>query len=141
MESFVNNNDIGLYLLGHNHHLGDRNPYILDNRLIMYYVRTVREYLEFMYLQVDDNEGTFVPFGYTNITPDTDGYGLSTGNNRGLENNEEMNNPDMSLWIYNLTLDYDNDNNGRYSSNTATLVNKFDYLIPNARVRFIMPKG
>lgn len=141
MDSFARENDIGLYLLGHNHHLGDRNPYALDERLVMYYARSVREYMEFMLFQVDDSKGTYEPVGYTNTNPDTDGFGLSTANNRVLENDEERVNPDMSVWVYNLTLNYEHDNNGSLSSNTATLVNKFDYAIPDARVRFIMPKG
>ncbi|MEX2370773.1 MAG: metallophosphoesterase [Bacteroidales bacterium] len=141
MDSMAHDNDIGLYLLGHNHHLGDRNPYMLDDRLVMYYVRAVREYLEFMLFQVDDSNGTFVPLGYTNTNAETDGYGLSTANNRGLENDGERNNPDRSVWKYKLTLDYKHGNNGNFSNNTATLVNKFDYTIRDARVRFIMPKG
>jgi predicted phosphodiesterase len=141
MDSFARENNIGLYLLGHNHHLGDRNPYMLDEKLVMYYIRSVREYMEFMLFQVDDNNGTYEPVGYTNTNPDTDGFGLSTANNMVLTNDEERVNPDMSVWIYNLTLDYEQENNGSSSSNTATLVNKFDYAIPDARVRFIMPKG
>jgi predicted phosphodiesterase len=141
MDSFARDNDIGLYLLGHNHHLGDRNPYALDERLVMYYIRSVREYVEFMLFRVDDSNGTYVPVGYTNTNPETDGFGLSTANNRVLENDEEKNNLDMSVWVYNLTLDYEQENNGSFSQNTATLVNKFDYTIPDARVRFIMPKG
>lgn len=141
MDSFSRENDIGLYLLGHNHHLGDRNPYLLDERLMMYYARAVREYMEFMLFQVDDSKGTYVPVGYMNTNPDTDGYGLSTANNRVLENDEKKNNPDMSAWIYNLTLDYKHENNGKSSHNSATLVNKFEHAIPDARVRFVMPKG
>lgn len=141
MDSFAREKDIGLYLLGHNHHLGDRNPYPLDERLVMYYIRSVREYMEFMLFRVDDTKGSYLPVGYTNTNPDTDGFGLSTANNRVLENDEERVNPDMSVWVYNLTLDYEHENNGSSSSNTATLVNKFDYAIPNARVRFVMPKG
>ncbi len=141
MDSFASENDIGLYLLGHNHHLGDRNPYMIDERQVMYYIRSVREYMEFMLFRVDDSKGTFMPVGYTNTDPDTDGYGLSTANNRVLENDEERTNPDMSVWIYNLTLDYEHDNNGSSSYNTATLINKFDYAISDARVRFIMPQG
>jgi predicted phosphodiesterase len=141
MDSFARENDIGLYMVGHNHHLGDRNPYKLDERLVKYYIRRVREYMEFMLIQVDNSQGTFMPVGYTNTDPETDGYGLSTANNRVLENDEEKNNPDMAAWIYNLTLDYEHDNNGSSTYNSATLINKFDHAIPDARVRFVMPKG
>jgi predicted phosphodiesterase len=141
MDSFAREYNIGLYMVGHNHHLGDRNPYTLNERLIKYYIRSVREYMEFMLFQVDASKGTFIPLGYTNTEPDTDGYGLSTANNRVLENDEERNNPDKSVWIYNLTLDYEHDNNGNSKQNSATLVNKFNYAIPDARVRFVLPKG
>ncbi len=141
MDSFASENDIGLYMVGHNHHLGDRNPYMLNEKLVKYYIRSVREYMEFMLFQIDDSNGTYLPVGYTNTNPDTDGFELSTANNRVLENDEERSNPDVSVWIYNLTLDYEHVNNGISSNNSATLVNRFDYAIPDARVRFIMPKG
>ncbi|MBI9017972.1 MAG: metallophosphoesterase [Phycisphaerae bacterium] len=141
MNPFASKNDLGLYLLGHNHHLGDRNPYKLDDRLIMYYARAVRDHFEFSLYLVDDSAATYTALGYKNIFPETDGNGLSTASNRVLENDSEKNNPDSSVWIYNLTLDYAHDNDGSVPTNTATLINKFDFVIPDARVRFVMPKG
>ena len=141
MHEFAREHHIGLYLLGHNHNLGDRNPYMLDDRLIMYYARAVRKYMEFLLFHVDNDQGTFTPLGVINNDPDTVGYGLSTANNRILVNDEERNNPDASVWVYNLTLDYQFENNGISTYNVATFVNKFDYSIPAARVRFVMPKG
>lgn len=141
METFAANHDFGLGLFGHNHHLGDRNPYKMNTNLTAYYARSVRDHFEFCLFVVDNAAGTYTPLGYMNSTPETDGYGLSTASNRVLENDREKNNEDTSVWIDNLTLDYAHDNNGSVSSNIATLVNKFDYAIPDARVRFIMPKG
>ncbi len=141
MHEFAREHHVGLYLLGHNHNLGDRNPYRLDDRLIMYYARAVVKYMEFLLFEVDNDQGTFTPLGVINNDPDTVGYGLSTANNKILENDEENNNPDASVWVYNLTLDYLYDNNGTSARNVATFVNKYDYAIPEARVRFVMPKG
>lgn len=141
MDTFARDNNIGLYVLGHNHHLGDRNPYIIDQRLVKYYARSVREYMEFLLFRVDDTNGTYMPMGYPNIDPGTEGYGLSTANNKVLENDEENTHADRSTWIYNLSLNFEHENNGNSPFNTATLVNKYEYDIPDARVRFIMPKG
>ena len=141
MHAFARENDLGLFLVGHYHHQGDKNPHKLGDKLRMYYALSIREYLEFNLLLVDDSTGSYTALGYVNTNDATDGYGLSTGSNQVLENNSERNNPDASVWVYNLTLDYAYDNDGSVSSNTATLVNKFDYTIPDARVRFVMPKG
>lgn len=141
MGTFAGSINLGLAMFGHNHHLGDRNPYTMDDRLIAYYARAIRDHLEFCLYLVDDVAGTFTPVGYMNTDSATDGYGLSTASNLVLQNNSEKNNFDKSVWIYNLTLNYAHDNDGSVSGNTATLVNKFTYAIPDARVRFIMPKG
>lgn len=140
-EPFVNNCDIGLAIVGHNHHLGDTNPYLLDNRPILYYALSVREYCEFNLFQVDDRTGNCEALGYVNADPATEGHGLRTGSCRILENDDQKANTDTAVWVYNLTLDYARRNDGTASGNTATLVNKFDFAIPDARVRFIMPKG
>jgi len=141
MGSWANDIDLGLAMIGHNHHLGDSNPYLLDNRFIQYYALSVREYCEFELFSVDDDTGSYTALGYINTDPCSDGYGQPTGSCRVLENNDQKTNPDTSVWIYNLTLDYANANDGTSSTNTATLVNKFDFAIPGARVRFVMPKG
>ncbi len=141
MDSFANDNNLGLLLVGHYHHRGEGNPYKIGDKLIMYYAHSVRDLFEFCLFQVDNSTGKYEALGYTNTDSSRDGYGLSTGSNRVIENYSEKNNPDMSAWVYNLTLDYDHDNDGSVSNNTATLVNKFDYTIPDARVRFVIPKG
>ncbi len=141
METFVGTHNFDLGLFGHNHHLGDRNPYTMADRLMAYYARSVRDHFEFCLFVVDRTAGTYTPLGYMNSNAETDGYGRSTASNRVLENDYEKNNEDRSVWVYNLTLDYAYDNNGTVPENTATLVNKFDFSIPAARVRFVMPKG
>jgi len=141
METFVGDHNFDLGLFGHNHHLGDRNPYKIADNLMAYYARSVRDHFEFCLFVVDQATGTYTPLGYMNNNSETDGYGRSTASNRVLENDNEKNNEDRSVWVYNLTLDYAHNNDGAVSENTATLVNKFDFSIPAARVRFVMPKG
>lgn len=48
---------------------------------------------------------------------------------------------DYSLWKLKLTIDYTTPNSGTSLENTATITNKFDFPIDDARVRFVMPKG
>lgn len=141
MGAFAEKVDLGLAIIGHNHHLGSKNPYLLGSRLIQYYALSTREYCEFNLYQIDDEAGSCEALGYVNTDPLSDGYGRPTGICRVLENNDEKNNPDTSVWIYNLTLNYAHANDGAASNNTATLVNRFDFAIPDARVRFVVPKG
>jgi hypothetical protein len=138
---FANRNNIGLVLVGHNHHLGDRNPWLLDDRPIVHYARAVREYHEFNLYHVDDRAGTFTALGKPNTDETSDGYGKPTGISMVLANDDLRNHPDVSQWELNLTLDYAHPNNGTSPENTATLVNRFDFAIPAARVRFLMPKA
>jgi hypothetical protein len=142
MGSFANNINSDLAMIGHNHWLGSSNPYLLDSRFIQYYARTLGyNNFEFNLYHVNDDTGDCTALGYINTNSESDGYGLPTGVNQVIENNDQKDNPDTSVWIYNLTLDYANANDGTSSTNTATLVNKFDYAIPNARVRFVVPQG
>lgn len=141
MGSFAKRNNIGLVLVGHNHHLGDRNPWLLDDRPIVYYSRAVREYHEFNLYHVDDRAGTFTALGMPNTDETSDGHRQPTGICKVLANDELRNDPDDSKWELNLTLDYAQPNDGSISENTATLVNRFDFAIPAARVRFLMPKS
>ncbi len=138
---FVNRNRVGLVLVGHNHHLGDRNPWKMDDRLILYYARAVREYHEFNLYSVDDRTGTVTALGMVNTNEDSDGHGLPTGICKVLANNELRNEPDTSRWELNLTLEHAKPNDGSSPENTATFSNRFDFEIPEARVRFVMPKG
>lgn len=141
MGRFANRNHLDLLLVGHNHHLGDRNPWQLDDRPILFYARAVREYLEFNLYQVNDRSGTWNALGALNTNQTSDGHGLPTGIFKVLENDGLKNQPDNSLWKPNLTLEYARPNDGISHDNTATLVNKFDFAITDARVRFVVPKG
>ena len=112
--------DLGLAVIGHNHHLAFDNPYELGGRRILYYADSVREHLVFNLFSFED-DGTYV----------------AVNNAEVVENPEDP----PSGWKPRLTLDYVRANDGSSNRNTAMLVNKFDVGIPRARVRFVMPKG
>lgn len=141
MGRFASRNRVGLALVGHNHHLGDRNPWLLDERPILYYARAVREYHEFNLYSIDDRTGSVTALGMPNTNAASDGHGLPTGICKVLANDELRNEPDVARWELNLTLDHAQPNDGSSPQNTATLANRFDFAIPDARVRFVMPKG
>jgi len=52
---------------------------------------------------------------------------------------ESLKNP--TLYKPKLQLSYSKINDGSLASNSATIVNKFDFPIEGARVRFVMPLG
>ncbi len=122
-----NSTNLGLVLIGHNHFLAPENPAILNNKPIQYVVNSVRDNLEFNLFKVDGTTGNYVPVSG------------STAQVQYLQNPDAKETP--SAYIPNLTLNYSNVNNGSFSSNTATLVNKFNFPIADAKVRFVMPLG
>ena len=141
-KTWASNNDLDLALSGHNHHKGPGNPWSSGDRgLIEYVAPSGQGYCEFNLFQINNATGNYTALGRLNTDAATAGYGLPTGNCRVLENNSEKGNSDTSVWIYNLTLDYANANDGTSSTNTATIENKFNFAIPGARVRFVMPNG
>lgn len=120
MGEFAEKIDLGLAVIGHNHHLAHKNPYELGGKKIQYYADSVREHFHFNLFRVDGNGD------YTVVN-----------NEVAVENWEDKSSP----FIHRLTLEYANANEGTSQTNTATLVNKFDVGFPRARVRFVMPKG
>ncbi len=136
IKSWQNDADIDIILGGHNHHKGHINPHPVNNKLLAY-IAPSREYFMFNLYKVNGTEGTITPMGLVNADTLTPGFGMATGLLDATENPTE--NP--SMWRPNLILNYAEDNNGSASQNTATLVNKFDFEITGARVRFVMPKG
>ena len=112
--------DLGLAVIGHNHHLAHANPYNLGGKKIQYYADSVREHFHFNLFRVDGNGN------YTVVN-----------NEVAVENWEDK----TSVLGHRLTLEYAKSNDGTSQTNTATLVNKFDVEFPRARVRFVMPKG
>ncbi len=120
MGAFANNVNLGLAMIGHNHHLAPNNPYELGGRPIQYFANSIREYLNFNLYRVN-----------------SDGSYTVVNNVEAVENRTA----DPSLWIRRLTLTYANANDGTSSTNTATLDNNFGVSFPRARVRFVIPKG
>ena len=120
MGEWANKIDLGLAMIGHNHHLAFDNPYELGGKKIQYYADSVREHFHFNLFRVDGNGG------YTVVN-----------NEVAVENWENK----SSAFRHRLTLEYANDNDGRSLTNTAILNNKFNVDFPRTRVRFVMPKG
>jgi predicted MPP superfamily phosphohydrolase len=120
MGAWANNVNLGLAVIGHNHHLAADNPYDLGGRKIQYFANSIREHFAFnLFRVVGDGSYTVV------------------NNREAVENPADA----PSLWRPRLTLTCAKTNDGTSQTNTATLVNKFDVGFPTARVRFVMPKG
>ena len=120
MGAWANRIDLGLAMIGHNHHLAKDNPYELGGRPIQYYANSVREYINFNLFRIEE-----------------DGQYTAINNTAAVENPDDS----SSLWKPRLTLSYAYANDGSSRTNTATLANHFDIGFPRARVRFVMPKG
>ncbi|MCX6309368.1 MAG: metallophosphoesterase [Bacteroidia bacterium] len=114
-------------LFGHNHHIASQNPSLLSNKPIQYIVNSIRDHMEFNLYKVDGKAGTCVPVG------------SKTGQVVYVENPTDQETP--SLYKPKLTLRFLKANDGSSTSNIAYFVNKFDFPIEGAKVRFIMPKA
>ena len=110
--------DIQLGLCGHNHHRGGENPFRQGNTNM--YIANFTQYTTFNLIKVK-----------------ADGKYTVENNLVAIENPKD----DPSLFRPKLTLNFSQANDGTSSNNTATLVNNFDIDFPEAKVRFIMPKG
>lgn len=73
----------------------------------------------------------------SNTDESSDGHTPPTGICRVLASDELRNDPDITRWEPNLTLDYAQPSNGSAPENTATLVNRFEFAIPGARMMSI----
>lgn len=119
--------NLSFVMIGHNHHIANQNPAPLNNKPIQYIVNSVREHPEFNLYKVDNKTGKYTAVGNP------------TAQVVYLENPEDINTP--ALYKPKLSLSFLKANEGSSSSNTATLVNKFDFPIEGAKVRFVMPIG
>lgn len=129
MHQFINNYaTLDLVIAGDKHHIGTSNPYefATGTEEVAYIARSIRDHFQFNLYKVDNTAGTFTTVSATNALVDV------------LESGDML---DRSTWIPNLTLSYVNPNDGTFANNTATIVNKFDFPIDEARVRFVIPKG
>jgi hypothetical protein len=127
MTSFDSIVNLDFALFGHNHHIANQNPSLLNNKPIQYIVNSIRDNMEFNLYKVDGKSGTCAPAG------------SKTGQVIYVENPADQKTP--ALYQPKLTLTYLKANDGSGISNTAIFVNKLDFMIEGARVRFVMPTG
>ena len=127
MTAFDSVANLGLVLIGHNHHIANQNPSLLNEKPIQYIVNSVRDNMEFNLFRVDGNTGKYTPVSAT------------TAQVVYVENPEDSKSP--SLYKPKLTLSYATANDGSSATNTATLINKFNFPIEGAKIRFVMPLG
>lgn len=129
MHHFINDyQPLSLVLAGHNHHLAPTNPkeIIPGGPKIAYISNSIREYFLFNIYKINNTNGTFTtPAGIPAMVS-----AINSGNKDSV-----------STWVPNLILTYASANSGTVTSNTAIIVNKFDFDITGAKVRFVVPKG
>ena len=119
--------NLGILLVGHNHFIAKENPALLNNKPIQYVVNSIRDNIEFNLYRVDGKNGNCVPVSG------------STAQVVAIENPDDKNSP--SLYKPKLTLSFSKTNDGTNATNTATIVNRLNFPVLGARVRFVMPLG
>ena len=129
MHKFINDHKtLDLVLAGDKHHSGPDNPWeiTVGGPNIAYIVNSIRDHFQFNIFKVNNAAGTFTkPTGTTAMI-------------------DVLNSGDQDIpsgWVPNLKLTYASANTGTATSNTATIVNKFAFVINDAKVRFVVPKG
>ncbi|MBV5313707.1 MAG: metallophosphoesterase [Prolixibacteraceae bacterium] len=119
--------NLELVLIGHNHNIANQNPTPLKNKPIQYIVNSVRDHMEFNLFKVNDKTGESTPVSGP------------TAQVVYVENPDDSKTP--ALYRPKLRLTYAETNDGSFATNSATIVNNFDFAIEGARVRFVMPLG
>lgn len=119
--------NLELVLIGHNHNIANQNPTPLKNKPIQYIVNSVRDHMEFNLFKVNGKTGDYIPVGGP------------TAQVVYVENPEDSKTP--ALYRPKLRLTYAEKNDGSSATNSAIIVNNFDFPIEGARVRFVMPLG
>lgn len=121
------NLNLNMVLVGHNHHIANTNPGLINTKTIQYISNSMRDHVEFNLYKINGKTGIAVPVS------------VPTAQVEYLENPEDKNKPE--LYKPKLILTYAQPNDGKNTTNSATIVNKFDFRIEDARVRFVMPLG
>ncbi len=119
--------NLGMVLIGHNHNIANQNPTNLKNKSIQYIVNSVRDHIEFNLFKVNEKTGKITPVSGP------------TAQVVYIENPEDSKTP--ALYRSKLRLSYAETNDGSSATNSATIINNFDFAIEGARVRFVMPLG
>jgi len=131
--SFEQQTGLNLILVGHNHFIANSNPHAVNGKLIQYVANSLRDLgtgnFECNIFRVNNNTGLYEVLGSTQSRVHL------------IENHtkENINNP--SSWVPMLQLSYGQTNNGTSTENKAVIINKYDFPLPEARVRFVMPLG
>ena len=121
------NVNLSMVLVGHNHHIAKTNPGLINSKTIQYISNSMRDHVEFNLYKINGKTGISIPVS------------SPTAQVEYIENPDDQNTP--SLYKPKLELTYAKANDGKNATNTATIVNKFNFLIEEARVRFVMPLG
>lgn len=127
MSPFDSIANLELVLIGHNHNIANQNPVPLKKKPIQYIVNSVRDHMEFNLFKVNEETGGYKPVSGP------------TAQVVYVENPEDIKTPD--LYKPKLRLTYIEPNDGSSATNTASIVNNFDFSIEGSRVRFVMPLG
>ncbi len=127
MHEFVNASEpLDLVLAGDKHHIRTNNPYEFypGSAKVAYIAGSIRDHFEFNLFEVNNTAGTFSTVSGTNGVVEV----LASGDQNV-----------RASWEPKLTLVYTNLNDGSAMENRATIVNKYNFPIKGARVRFVMP--
>lgn len=129
IHEFIDDNaPLDLVLAGDKHHIRTDNPYPFNDgsEEVAYIAGSIRDHFEFNLFSVNNIEGTFRPVPGVNSVAEV----LFSGHQDSV-----------STWVPNLTLTFTEENNGSVFENTATIVNRFNFPIQGAKVRFVLPLG
>lgn len=133
VRSFDTQTGLDLILVGHNHFIAKDNPHLVNDKPIQYVANSLRDTgtgnFEFNLFKVNKKTGSYEVIGGTSSRV------------RVIQNHTVENIADPVTWIPNLTLTYDKKNGGGTRANKATIVNRYDFPLSGARIRFVMLKG
>ncbi len=129
MHSFIDaDTKLSLVLAGdkHNIYTGNPYPFTTGSDTIAYVAASICNHFAFDLFKVNNTTGKFTtPSGTTGSADVLFGGNIDT----------------PSTWIPNLKLTYSTVNDGTSTSNSATIINKFNFPFTGAKVRFVVPKG
>jgi hypothetical protein len=133
IRTFDSKTVLSLILVGHNHFIASSNPHEVNGRYTQFVANSLREMgtgnFEYNLFKVNNKTGSYEVMG-----------GASS-RVRVIQNHTATNIPNPGSWILNLALTYAKTNNGSSRTNKATIVNRYNFPITGAKVRFVMPMG
>ncbi|MGL2993350.1 Ig-like domain-containing protein [Flavobacterium sp. TSSA_36] len=119
---------LSLVLAGDKHNIFTNNPYSFTpgSAAIAYIAAAIRDHFSFNLFKVNNSNGSYTTPSGTNAS--------NTVLFAGTKDNP-------ASWESNLTIAFSTPNDGSSDTNKATLVNRFNFPITNAKIRFVVPKG